>query len=99
MASRPSDLCGCGFAGPEPTETHLNSVRTQLGSLSRVFGDRGLVARYANYWLYLPKVYVMKQFQLQFGFRPLFLAAWPGDDIPIPSVDVLVAYLEKPARD
>ena len=39
----------------------------------------------------------MKQFQLHVGFRPFFFAAWPGDDIPIPSVDVLVAYFEKPA--
>jgi SAM-dependent methyltransferase len=67
-------------------------------SLDRVFGDRGLAGRYANYWLYLPKNYVMKQFQLQFGFRPSFLAAWPGDDIPIPSVDVLIGYFKKPAQ-
>lgn len=65
-------------------------------SLSRVFGDRGLDAAFSNYWLYLPKKYVMKQFELQFGFRPFFLAAWPGEDIPIYSVDVLLGTFRKP---
>lgn len=65
-------------------------------SLTRIFGDRGLTGSFENYWLYLPKAYVMKQFQQQFGFRPGFVGLWPGEDIPIPSFDVLLACLQKP---
>ncbi len=66
-------------------------------SLAKLFGDRGLSGRYENYWLYLPKRYVRTQFALQFGFEPFFLALWPGDDIPIWSFDVLIAFFEKAA--
>ena len=64
-------------------------------SLARIFGDRGLSGVFENYWLYLPKLYVDKQFRLQFGFRPFFLALWPGSEIPIWSFDVVAAYLTK----
>lgn len=64
-------------------------------SLTRLFGDRGLQACFDDYWLYLPKAYVMKQFALQFGFRPWPLALWPGRDIPIWSFDVLLACFTK----
>ena len=64
-------------------------------SLAEVFGARGLQSRFGNYWLYLPKRYVMKQFEMQFGFRPWPLALWPGRDIPIWSFDVLIGYFSK----
>jgi SAM-dependent methyltransferase len=66
-------------------------------SLERLFGDRGLSGRFGDYWLYLPKEYVYKQFAMQFGFKPWFLALWPGRDIPIWSFDVLIGYFSKPA--
>lgn len=59
-------------------------------SLARIFGDRGLDARFGDYWLYLPKPYVHAQFAQQFGFRPWFLALWPGRDVPIYGFDVLI---------
>lgn len=65
-------------------------------SLAQIFGDRGLASRFGNYWLYLPKKYVMKQFQTQFGFRPWPLLLWPGREIPIWSFDVLIGYFSKP---
>lgn len=64
-------------------------------SLTEIFGARGLQSRFGNYWLYLPKRYVMKQFEMQFGFRPWPLALWPGRDIPIWSFDVLIGYFSK----
>jgi hypothetical protein len=64
-------------------------------SLARIFGERGLASRFDDYWLYLPKSYVYSQFALQFGFRPWFLAAWPGRDIPIWSFDVLIGYFTR----
>ena len=66
-------------------------------SLRRLFGARGLESRFDDYWLYLPKTYVTTQFRMQFGFRPRFLALWPGDEIPIWSFDVLLATFTKPA--
>ncbi len=65
-------------------------------SLAQIFGARGLESRFGNYWLYLPKTYVMNQFKMQFGFRPWPLALWPGREIPIWSFDVLIGYFSKP---
>jgi SAM-dependent methyltransferase len=64
-------------------------------SLEKLFSRRGLSARFADYWLYLPKAYVYSQFEMQFGFKPWFLALWPGRDIPIWSFDVLIGYFTK----
>lgn len=66
-------------------------------SLECLFGERGLESRFDDYWLYLPKAYVYRQFEMQFGFPPLFLALWPGDEIPIWSFDVLLGTFTKPA--
>lgn len=68
-------------------------------SLHRLFGDRGLQGRFEDYWLYLPKAYVRSQFAQQFGFDPSFVALWPGDDIPIWSFDVLIAFFRKSGTD
>ena len=64
-------------------------------SLAKLFGDRGLTARFGDYFLYLPKRYVRTQFAMQFGFRPWPIELWPTSDIPIWSFDVLIGYFEK----
>ena len=66
-------------------------------SLRKLFEDRGLEARLENYWLHYPRSYVEQRFARQFGFPPFFLALYPGDLIPIPSIDVLLGIFEKPA--
>jgi SAM-dependent methyltransferase len=65
-------------------------------SLAKLFGDRGLTSRFGSYWLYLPRAYAETQFRAQFGFRPWFLALWPGREIPIFGFDVLIGYFRKP---
>jgi len=64
-------------------------------SLTRLFEARQLYGDFENYWLYLPKSYVRTQFAQQFGFQPWFVSLWPGEDIPIWSFDVLIAFFQK----